>query len=347
MVVRATGINPEMLRWARERAGYSIEEVARRRRVPPERVKEWESGKSFPTWKQLKQLAHRDYHRSTVFFFRNGPPEEKTVIEHFPYLPEETLTDLHPDTLYAVRQARIRQNDLSELLGPDGSGGRLILRDLRVEADAGNPGSMTAAVREYLGVDLNDPEGFSNRIYTFEDFRSRIEDAGVWVFKRNFRQEDVTGLCLDDDVYPVIYVSNGQDKAQEIFTLFNELMHLLFGFNYLERTEKRHYLTSMTNISPEIENACNQFASEFYNAVERAMDYPIIYAYASVDYTESAWGTGDREFYYTVQGANLGRKYLRTAFNAFEEGQVNESDLASLLGAKGHHLDGLERYAWR
>lgn len=347
MVVRATEINPTMLRWARERAGYSVEDIARRRRVPLKRVKQWESGKSFPTWKQLKQLAHRDYHRGTVFFFLNDPPEEKTVAEHFPYLPEETLADLHPDTLYAVRQARIRQDDLSELLGPDGSGERLILRDLRMEANVGNPGNLAAAVREYLGVDLNDPEGFSNLLYTFEDFRSRVEDAGVWVFKRTFQQKDVAGFCLDDDVYPVIYVSNGQDKAREIFTLFNELMHLLFGFNYLERSYKRHYLTRLTKDRPEIENACNQFAGEFCDAVERAISHPILHAYALDDCAESVWKMGDREFYYTVQGANLGRKYLRAAFNAFEEGQVEESDLASLLGAKGHHLDGLERYAWR
>ena len=161
MVVRATGVNPEMLRWARERAGYSIEEVARRRRVPPERVKEWESGKSFPTWKQLEQLAYQDYHRGTVLFLLNDPPEEKTVAEHFPRLPAKTLTDLYPDTLYAVRQAQIRQDNLAELLGPEGEGERFILRDLRREVNVDNPDKLAGLVREYLGVDLNDPEGFS------------------------------------------------------------------------------------------------------------------------------------------------------------------------------------------
>ena len=347
MVVRASGINPAMLRWARERAGYSIEEVARRRRVPPERVKEWEAGKSFPTWKQLKQLAYQDYHRGTVLFLLNDPPEEKTVAEHFPRLPAETLGDLFPDTLYAVRQARYRQDDLVELLGSDGPGERFILRDLRGEVDTGNPHQLAVAVREYLGVDLNDPEGFQNGVYTFEDFRSRVEDAGVWVFKRSFRQKDITGLCLGDDLYPVIYVGNGQDKAREIFTLFSGLAHLLFGFNHLERADKGHYLPNLTADCLAIENACNQFADEFHDAYERATAHPILSAYAANDRTESAYETGDREFYYTVQGANLGRKYLRAAFNAFEEHQIEESDLVSFLGVRGHHLDGLENYIWK
>ena len=347
MVVRATGINPEMLSWARERAGYSVEEVARRRRVPPERVKEWEAGKSFPTWRQLEQLAYQDYHRGTVLFLLKDPPEEKTVAEHFPRLPAETLADLHPDTLYAVRQAKIRQDDLAELLGPDGAGERFILRDLRGEADAGNPDKLAVMVMEYLGVDLNDPEGFPKRFHTFEDFRSRVEDAGVWVFKRSFRQKDVAGLCLDDDVYPVIYVGNGQDKAREIFTLFNGLAHLLFRFNYLARADKRHYLPSLTADCLAIENACNQFADEFCDAYECATAHQILYGRSLDDSEENPRETVDKEFYYTVQGANLGRKYLRAVFGAFEEQRIEELDLASFLGVRGHHLDGLENYVWQ
>ena len=345
MVVRATGINPEMLRWARERAGYSIEEVARRRRVPPERVKEWEAGKSFPTWKQLKQLAFKDYHRGTVFFLFKDPPEEKTVAERFHRLPAEMLADLHPDTLYAVRQARYRQDDLVELLGSNGPGERFILRDLRGYADAGDSHQLEVAVREYLGVDLNDPEGFPDSAYTFEDFRSRVEDAGVWVFKRSFRQKDVTGLCLDDDVYPVIYVGNGQDKAREIFTLFNGLAHLLFGFNYLERADKGHYLPGLSGDDYTIERACIRFA------VKCQEDFETVIAkqrrHSNNGYAEFVASDNNKDIYYATLAADLGQKYLRSAFLAFEERHIEETDLSAFLGVKGWHLDGLERYAWR
>ena len=263
MVIRATAINPELLRWARERAGYSVEDIARRRRVSPERVREWESGQSFPTWKQFKQMAYHDYHRGTVFFFFKDPPEEKTVTERFHRLPAAMLEDLHPDTLYAVRQARYRQDYLAELLGPGVSGERFILRDLRGQADAGNPSRLAVAVREYLGLDPNDPEGFSNRAGTFEDFRSLVEDAGVWVFKRSFRQKDVAGLCLGDDAYPVIYVNHGETKERQVFTLFNGLAHLLFDFNYLERKDKKHYLKELTGAEKGAEKTCRAFGEEF------------------------------------------------------------------------------------
>ena len=346
MVVRATGINPEMLRWARERAGYSIEEVARRRRVPPERVKEWESGESFPTWKQLEQLAYQDYHRGTVLFLLNDPPEEKTVTEHFPRLPAKTLTDLYPDTLYAVRQAQIRQDDLAELLGLDGEGERLILRDLRGEVDFGNPDKLAVLVREYLGVDLNDPEGFSSRIYTFEDFRNRIEDAGIWVFKRSFRQKDVAGLCLGDDIYPVIYVGNGLDKAREIFALFSELAHLLFDFNYLERADKRHYIESLLSQDRSMEEACLEFAKKFAPVGNAGTGrYSGYHAGLSLHHVNQSVNTS--RGYYDFQKAYLGKKYIKTVFSAFEDGRIDELDIASYLGVRGRYLDELEDYACR
>ena len=155
------------------------------------------------------------------------------------------------------------------------------------------------------------------------------------MFKRTFRQKDVAGLCLCDDVYPVIYVGNGQDKAREIFTLFNGLAHLLSGFNYLERADKRHYLPSMTAYCMAIENACNQFADEFRDAYERATAHQTLYQHVLDDRAGSAYETGDREFYYTVQGANLGRKYLRAVFGAFEDRRIEESDLTSFPRGEG------------
>ena len=343
MVVRASGINPAMLRWARERAGYSIEEVAHRRRVPPERVKEWEAGKSFPTWKQLKQLAFKDYHRGTVFFLFKDPPEEKTVAERFHRLPAEMLEDLHPDTLYAVRQARYRQDDLAELLGPDGPGERFILRDLRGYADAGNPRQLAMVVREYLGIDPDDPEGVSNLAYSFEDFRSLIEDAGVWVFKRSFRQKDVAGLCLGDEVYPVIYVNHGETKERQIFTLFNGLAHLLFGFNYLERKDKKHYLKALANAEKSAENICRVFGDEFeaYTS-ERCSESHLMLEMPATDESIKI-----RRGYYDFQKAFLGKKYIRTVFQSFEEGRIEELDIAAFLGVRGIYLDELEGYAWQ
>ena len=194
MVIRATAINPELLRWARD----AVRLLGRGHCPPPSCVagtgtRMGSPGQVLPNLETVRAaMAPRLSPGLRCFFFFKDPPEEKTVTERYSHrLPAEMLEDLHPDTLYAVRQARYRQDDLVELLGADGPGERFILRDLRgaIQTPAIR-GPLATAVREYLGNDPEDPEAISNPAHPFEDWRRLVEDAGVWVFKRSFRQKD-------------------------------------------------------------------------------------------------------------------------------------------------------------
>ena len=72
-----TGINPKILVWARERAGYSIEEIALKlKRKSTIEISNWESGKSVPTYAQLEKLAYTYYKRPLAIFFLPSPPPE-------------------------------------------------------------------------------------------------------------------------------------------------------------------------------------------------------------------------------------------------------------------------------
>lgn len=351
MVVRATKINPEMLRWARERSGYTVEDIARRRRVSPERVLQWEAGESFPTWRQLEQLAYQDYHRGTLLFLLDAPPDEKTVAEEFPRLPSALLSDLAPDTMYAVRQARIRQEDLAEILGPDGIAERFILRDLREYANAEGSARLAVAVRKYLGANFDEPAEGNGNAHTFEQWRNLIEDAGVWVFKRSFRQKDIAGFCLGDARYPVIYVCNGQPKNRQIFTLFNQLAHLLFNFNYLERADEEYYTKSLPSEERGIENACISLAEAFTPYVSDTVGHSYVLRGGAPPRSKAALQPADailspqdgssNNGYYDFQKAYLGQRYIDAVLAAFDAGRIDELDIASYLGVKGAHLDKL------
>lgn len=386
MTVRASGINPEMLRWARTRAGYSMEDVARRRRVDPATVEDWEEGKSYPTWRQLEQLADKDYHRSTGFFFLNNPPEESTVSAEFRRLPSSMLEGLEADTLYAVRQARLRQEDLGELLGDQGIGERFILKDLAGEVNPKDPVQLASDVRERLEVGLDEQKAWRNPDDALKQWRERVEDQGVWVFKRSFKQKDVAGFCLNDDVFPVIYVNNGQSKTRQIFTVFHELAHLIFDFNYLEWSDSERYANVLDEGEREIEIACNRFAGELLvpsvdfdrsvsqrsvntlseeHLIALANDYKVSREVILRKFLDRGRLSGDqyRQWvqswssgfsassssggnYYATQAAYLGQKYLRAAFQALVDGRINDFQLAQLLGVKGSSLERLERYAW-
>lgn len=62
-------VNPTVLTWARKQSGnITVDDVARRLRVPAERVADWENGVSFPSWSQLSSLAQW-YRLPTVYFY--------------------------------------------------------------------------------------------------------------------------------------------------------------------------------------------------------------------------------------------------------------------------------------
>ena len=299
MVIRATKINPAMLRWARERTGYSADEVARRQRVSPGLMMDWESGKRFPTWRQLERLAYQHYHRSPTLFFMETPPDEKYIDQEFDRLPSALLTSLHPDTLHAVREARLRQGDLAILLPPSSKNEGPTVGDLSSEAERwSEPDPLVYALHRNLRSSLarvqretgnaNEPpevpinpkprgpvdlDGFGftashsepivpfRRSDTFEYCRNLLEGTGVWVFLRPFKQKGVNGFCLTHDRFPVIYLNSSQDRDERILTMFNQWAHIAFDFNHIELSEHPGYDGELTGVERNIEIACRWFAS--------------------------------------------------------------------------------------
>ena len=83
MPTRATTVNPDLLKWARNSLGLSIIEVAQRIHKSPAVVEDWESGQSHPTFNQLELLADSVYRRPVAVFFFPAPPEEPSVAHDF------------------------------------------------------------------------------------------------------------------------------------------------------------------------------------------------------------------------------------------------------------------------
>ena len=45
-------ITPSVIKWAREKSHYSLKTAAKKIKINPEQLEEWESGKSLPTMRQ-------------------------------------------------------------------------------------------------------------------------------------------------------------------------------------------------------------------------------------------------------------------------------------------------------
>jgi Zn-dependent peptidase ImmA (M78 family)/transcriptional regulator with XRE-family HTH domain len=377
-------VNPDMLRWARETGGFDIDDVVvklKRKRITSETVASWEKGAASPTYVQLERLAYEIYKRPLALFFFPKPPEEETPAESFRTLPQEEINLLEPRLLYLVRQAKVMQENLRELFDGVNPAKKQVCSDITIHS-SDTISDVAKAVREYLGIGLNEQYALTTNDKALKYWRDVLEKHGVFIFKDAFKDEDCSGFCLYDDVFPVIYINNSQAKIRQIFTLFHELAHLLFRTGGVDL---RHddFVQRMRGPNKRIEVFCNKFAGEFLVPTEdiksqirnQSIDNNILTRLArkySVSrevilrkcldlnhITNAFYEAKVREWkeerltrgssvsggnpYYT-KGAYLGSHYIETAFGKYYQGAISKTQLADYLSMKEVHVSTFEGY---
>ena len=375
-----SGINEKILVWARQRSGMTVAQVAKATGRDVSVIDTWESGESAPTYPQLEELAYRVYKRPIALFFFPAPPTETDPEHSFRTLPDLEIKDLAADTRFKIRHARAMQLALYELHDGANPADRKIFRD--IDAQAASPAKVAAIVRDYLGIDAD----VQRRAWKTPDdavkwWRTAIEDAGVYVFKNTFKQENVSGFCLYDAEFPLIYVNNSTAKTRQSFTILHELGHLLFGTGGVTKRDD-HYIDSLKGEQKEIEVFCNRFAAESLlptrlvkaemrsvaddDIARLAATYKVsrqvvltrLVALGAItqahyekkaaqwkaDYEAQQSGKGGGQ-YYATQGAYLGDRFLRLAFSRYYDGRISVERLAEVLNANIASLPGLEQVA--
>lgn len=379
MANQVEGINPLVLRWARERAGLSIEDVAESLRRDGADVSQWEAGGSAPTYVQLEKLAYSVYKRPVAIFFFPAPPDEVEPKKAFRSLPEREIENLDPDTRFHIRQAQALQESLYELNGGRNPNARKIFLDLHPSAKV-SVERLAADVRSYLKISLAEQSSWGNLDDALKNWRDSVQDAGVYVFKASLKQRDISGFCLWDEEFPIIYINNSTSPSRQIFSLFHELAHLLLHTGGITK-EDDTYIRYLHGEQRQIEVLCNQFASEFLVPdkalaplllqanineqfvsglatrfkvsreviLRKLLDKRLIPVKTYEEWT-SKW---NEEFlerrkeanggnYYATKASYLGNKYLELAFSKFYQGNLSTSQLADYLNVKATSIPGLE-----
>ena len=255
------GVQPSVIRWARESMGMSFEDVAQKLKRPLEEVMAWEAKDgSPPTYAQLESLAYKVFKRPLAIFFLPAPPDEIAPAREFRTLPDADLETLHPDTYVQVRKAHAFQITLREVFEGKNPGAKHISTEVHlnrqqpVEAQA-------RLVREILGISMQDQLGWKSDEDALKRWREAVEACGVFVFKAPFKQKEISGFCLLDANFPLIYLNNGTSKTRQIFSLLHELAHLLLNVNGISKFEAS-YISRLPAAERRIEQFCNKIAAE-------------------------------------------------------------------------------------
>ena len=248
------------MQWARESIGMSVEDVAGKLNKKPKDVSNWESGADAPTYVQLEKLAYEIYKRPIALFFLPEPPQECRPQSEFRTLPEFDLGNLASDTLLHIRKAHAYQIALKELFDGKNPAEQYIWRVCPLTRRH-TPANAAAAIRRALGITLDLQRTWANDDEALRQWRQAIERGGVFVFKNSFKQQEISGFCLRDEEFPVIYLNNSTTKTRQIFSLLHELAHLLFNINGLSKFD-HSYIEDLPQNERRVEIFCNAVAAE-------------------------------------------------------------------------------------
>ena len=249
------GVNGEIIRWAREYYNMQPDEAATAIGVDLQRYTNWESGQEFPTYAKLKKISEVFRKPSAIFFFPE-PPMLPPIKGDLRTLPDDVINRFSKNIIVQFEHAKVYQMSVKELYPERES--ILAHRDTF-------PSDMTALcdhIRSLLSFPLSAQKARKSTKVVFEIYRERFYDLGIYVFKESFRDNSVSGLCINDVTHPVILINNSMSFARQIFTLFHELYHLISDTSGAEIIRDDFYV-SLEPAQEQSERACDIFANTF------------------------------------------------------------------------------------
>lgn len=217
-------INPDVLKWARERAGYRLDAVAKKVGVSVERVGQWEAGGTPLTMGRLETLASI-YKRPTAIFYLPEPPAE--MDETLPDFRAHADGTVSPELRFQLRRARERREVALELFAEVKQEPKVF--ELRARATE-TPVVAGDRLRQALGIDVETQRSWKTDRTGYKAlgaWKDAVERAGVLVFQG--ARKDLggsRGLSIWATPLPVVVLASSDTPTGRIFTLMHELAHL-------------------------------------------------------------------------------------------------------------------------
>jgi Zn-dependent peptidase ImmA (M78 family) len=375
-----SGIQPALLRWARASLGMSIQEVALKLKRDPTEIQSWETGDSAPSYPQLEKLAYTIYKRPLAVFFLPSPPEEKLPQREFRTLPDIDMQTLARDTYLHIRYAQAYQLSLKDLFENRNPVEDPIWKNITLTTQA-NIAQKAQEIRDFLGISLEQQVLWHDDDRALKAWRQAIENSGVFVFKAAFKQKEISGFCLSDTQFPIIYLNNSTSKSRQTFSLMHELAHLLFHVNGLSKFNQ-DYLSRLPAPEKQLETFCNAMAAELLipeldfhqhiqhmpRNVEQANDalfaelanrYSVSreailrrfldrgrVSYIFYDKKSTEWAKQKQKTsggsYYSTQGAYISNMFAREVVSRHYQHKITLEQAADFLGIKPKNYSNFE-----
>lgn len=367
-------VKPAVVRWARERSGKDMSDLAKR--FP--KLPQWEGGEAQPTFKQLERFAKATLTPFGALFLEE-PPDDKLPVADFRTLKGQQPARPSAALMTTVQQMQRRQEWMREYLIEAGEEPLAFVRTVTLASsrvDAANN------IRRTLGVDDGWASTHSTWSAALVGLRRAVEEIGVLVVvngvvENNTRQkldpEEFRGFVLCDDYAPLIFINGADFTSAQMFTWAHELAHLWLG------TGGVFNLVDLQPYDDDVERFCNEVAAEVLIpgdeldgcwpsvaksaepfqalarrfkvsplvAARRVLDrklmarddfYEFLGRYTADERRRSAQQSSGGNFY-NAQRGRVGRRFGSAVIRAAREGRLLYRDAYRLTGLHGRSFD--------
>ena len=250
-------IQPNLLTWARERAGLSLDSLVKKF----SKIAEWEAGIAQPTLKQLENFA-KSVHVPIGYLFLPEPPRESLPIPDFRTVSDRSITRLNVnllDTIYLCQERQAWYRDYARLhrFAPMDFIGKAKLSDA--------PNEAAKAISTRLNLSMDERSRLPDWAEALRQLVAKAEGLGVLVMAssivggnthRKLEVSEFRGFALVDSLAPLIFINAADSKAAQMFTLAHELAHLWLDESGVSDAE------GVKAPEQEIERWCNAVAAE-------------------------------------------------------------------------------------
>jgi len=258
-------VNPDIIRWARETAGLTLEEATKKLAIREargvsaiDRLTALESGDDVPTRSVIAKMA-KQYRRPLLAFYMTAPPRKGDRGQDFRTLPKD-YSDTDEALLDAlIRDVKARQSMVRAMLEDEEDTEPLaFVGSLRVSQGIS---AVLSSIQETLQIDRDEFRAEDSPSEAFTLLRNRVEAAGIFVllignlgsYHTAIDLETFRGFALADNIAPFVIINDQDAHSAWSFTLVHELVHIWLG------------QTGVSGWRAEIsiEKFCNDVASEF------------------------------------------------------------------------------------
>ena len=246
-------INKDMLIWARGETPFSsyTDVELQIKTIKAKKLESWEKGEELPSVTEAKKLASL-YKVPFACFFLSAPPEKSPK----KYVDRRTYGGtVYRETSYELWKEieRITQNRKIML---DYTDDQLSYKEIPLFDTNASAKEIADGIREYLGIK---PPYRTKSLYknnAFSYFRGVFENNGIIVAQvTNVSLDEMKGISIYYDTYPIIAVNNKDYERAKVFSLFHEFVHII-------RRSSSLCMIDFDERNDEEEKICDRIAAE-------------------------------------------------------------------------------------